>query len=102
MSAPEAYADLAVAHDLVRSVRDKTRAQLEVYDPYDCAGAAWRHLAALGLANVRNQPKEFLAAVAERRVPAHDVLVIISQCCVRPFDAPAATAGICARSRCLF
>jgi hypothetical protein len=45
-----------------------------IYDPYFCAGAVKRHLAALGFTSVINECEDFYARAAAG-LPAHDVLL---------------------------
>ena len=49
-------------------------AELRVYDPYFCNGAAARHLAALGFPLVHNRNEDFYALL-EAGAVGHDVVV---------------------------
>lgn len=74
-TAPEAYADAALALDLIAGELGKTRETLDIYDPYYCNGAAKKHLHQLGFTSVYNACEDFYRIIEEKRVPGHDVVV---------------------------
>lgn len=70
-TAPEAYADVAPLLRALAKRLGKTDAELSIYDPYYCAGAVVRNLAALGFHNVYNRCEDFY----NTPTPEHDVIV---------------------------
>ena len=61
---------LDIAHQI-----GKTPSNLQIYDPYYCAGTVVQHLNKLGFENVYNQPEDFYQVIQDGCVPQHDVLV---------------------------
>ena len=51
------------------------RAQVQLYDPYYCAGGALRRLAAIGFTRVHNRQEDFYAVLKKGKVPDHDILL---------------------------
>jgi hypothetical protein len=70
-----AYEDVApVLRGLAKSL-GKAPAELKVWDPFYCTGAAAKRLATVGFASVHHRPEDFHKLVASGSVPQHDVLV---------------------------
>ena len=83
---PEAYVHVAFVLSKLAQKKRKHRRDLQIYDPYFCAGAAAERLRALGFASASNEDIDFYAALSERgerdvsqasppSLPQHDVLV---------------------------
>ena len=83
---PEAYVHVAFVLSKLAQKKRKHRRDLQIYDPYFCAGAAAERLRALGFASASNEDIDFYAALSERgerdvsqgsppSLPEHDVLV---------------------------
>lgn len=73
-SPKRAYEDVA---PVLAALTVKPRAEMRLYDPYYCAGAAKRHLQALGFSSVKNDKLDFYASDAYQNPSrcTHDILV---------------------------
>lgn len=73
----DAYDDLAKALEWVacEKLGKAHKGDLKIYDPYFCAGAVKRHLAARGFPRVYNENEDFYAMVEAGTIPEYDVLV---------------------------
>jgi hypothetical protein len=74
-TSPTAYSHVAPLLLLVAQRLGKEPKDLQIYDPYFCAGGMVQHLKALGFENVYNVAEDFYQVIAEGRVPAHDVVI---------------------------
>ena len=74
-TSPTAYTHIAPILALLAQRLGKQPADLAIYDPYYCAGAAVRHLQGLGFPRVHNRNDDFYATIASGSVPEHDVVV---------------------------
>jgi hypothetical protein len=74
-TSPTAYSHIASLLLLVARRLGKEPKDLQIYDPYFCAGGMVQHLKALGFENVYNVAEDFYQVIAEGRVPAHDVVI---------------------------
>ncbi|KAL9189729.1 hypothetical protein ACHAXT_009404 [Thalassiosira profunda] len=74
-TSPVAYAHVAPVLHAIAKCLGKAPAELEIYDPYFCAGAAVQHLNKLGFGQVHNKCEDFYEVIKQKRVPAHDVVV---------------------------
>jgi len=70
-----AYAHIAPILNHIAERIGKTPNNLQIYDPYYCAGTVVQHLNKLGFENVYNQPEDFYQVIRDGCVPQHDVLV---------------------------
>ena len=70
-----AYVHIASILTYIAEQIGKTPSNLQIYDPYYCAGTAVQHLNKLGFENVYNQPEDFYQVIQDGCVPQHDVLV---------------------------
>lgn len=70
-----AYAHVAPILTYIAEQLEKTPENLQIYDPYYCAGTVVQHLNKLGFDNVYNQPEDFYRVIQDGCVPQHDVLV---------------------------
>ena len=70
-----AYAHVAPILTYIAEQLGKTPNNLQIYDPYYCAGTVVQHLNKLGFENVYNQPEDFYQVIQDGCVPQHDVLV---------------------------
>lgn len=70
-----AYEDVAELLDWLAQRLGKSRAELQIYDPYFCAGGSQRRLGALGFKSVYNVCEDFYQRLERKDLPAHDVLV---------------------------
>ena len=74
-TSPIAYSHIApVLHFIAKSLRKKS-SDLQIYDPYYCAGAMVSHLCKLGFNKVYNKPEDFYKVIQNGNMPEHDVLV---------------------------
>lgn len=65
----EAYADIAPLLAAYASSLGKTPAELQIYDPYFCAGSVKKNLGKLGFTNVYNENEDFYAQIAKNAIP---------------------------------
>eukprot|EP00047_Mylnosiga_fluctuans_P022140 m.114079 g.114079 ORF g.114079 m.114079 type:complete len:232 (-) comp9149_c1_seq1:199-894(-) len=70
-----AYEHIVPVLDALCARLGRTRATLQIYDPYYCKGAMTGHLAALGFTAVWNVCEDFYAVAARGETPSYDVLV---------------------------
>ena len=74
-TSPIAYSHVVpILHFIAKSLGKKP-SDLQIYDPYFCAGAMVSHLSKLGFNNVYNKPEDFYQVIQNGNVPDHDVLV---------------------------
>lgn len=71
----EAYRDLLDVLDRLCKSMNKTRATLQIYDPYYCNGGVKRKLASLGFESVINRNRDFYQDIENQDIPAYDVLI---------------------------
>jgi hypothetical protein len=77
----DAYADIGPVLRIVAEMLGKrvpspaAPSDLAVWDPYFCAGAVTRHLAAQGFPRVHNVNEDFYAVLRSGPLPAHDVVL---------------------------
>ena len=74
-TSPTAYIHISPVLTALAQRLGKQPAELRIYDPYYCAGAAVRHLQGLGFRKVHNRNDDFYAVIASGSVPEHDVVV---------------------------
>lgn len=74
-TSPTAFGHIAPLLHLLAQKLDKPASELRIYDPYYCAGGTVQHLEALGFSNVINKPEDFYKAIAEDKIPEHDIVV---------------------------
>jgi hypothetical protein len=74
-TSPVAYTHLVPLLNFLAQKMGKAPSDLQIYDPYYCAGAMVSHLGKLGFHNVYNKPEDFYQAIQDGNVPEHDVLV---------------------------
>jgi len=74
-TSPMAYTHIAPVLDCIAERLGKDRSELEIYDPYYCAGGTVRHLNKLGYPNLYNKCEDFYEVISKKRVPTHDVLL---------------------------
>ena len=76
-----AYAHIApiltyIAEQIIIGKKEpRNNHNLQIYDPYYCAGTVVQHLNKLGFENVYNQPEDFYQVIQDGCVPQHDVVV---------------------------
>ena len=71
----EAYQDIApLLHQLAARL-SRRPSELRIYDPFYCAGACVKHLAAVGFTSVYNRCEDFYAVRRSGEIPAHDIVV---------------------------
>jgi len=71
----EAYQDVVPFLEKLCEILGKTKSELQIYDPYYCAGAVIQNLGAFGFSQVYNRNENFYEVVAEDRMPPYDVLL---------------------------
>lgn len=74
-TAPEAYEHIKPLLNQLCALLGKGPADLQIYDPYFCAGSVVRNLAQLGFPNVYNKNEDFYRTIEDGTVPEHDVLI---------------------------
>lgn len=74
-TSPVAYMHIAPVLNFIAERIGKKPRDLQIYDPYYCAGAMVSHLNKLGFDNVYNKPEDFYQVIRSGNVPQHDVLV---------------------------
>ena len=74
-TSPAAYKHIAPVLNLIAKALNKEPCDLQIYDPYYCAGGMVHHLNQLGFKNVYNKCEDFYASIAQEEVPAHDVVL---------------------------
>jgi hypothetical protein len=71
-----AYSHIVPILDLLAQKLNKSREELNIYDPYYCAGATVQHLQGLGFDSVYNKPEDFYEMIRTQQIPKdHDVVV---------------------------
>ena len=70
-----AYSDIEPLLTDYAAILGKRKKDLQIYDPYYCAGAVKRHLREKGFSSVYNEPEDFYKTIKEHKVPVHDVIV---------------------------
>jgi len=70
-----AYEHIAALLARIARALAKEPADLEIYDPYFCAGTMKAHLRAVGFPKVYNKKEDFYEMVRGGKVPQHDVVV---------------------------
>mmetsp|Transcript_17451 Transcript_17451/g.33681 ORF Transcript_17451/g.33681 Transcript_17451/m.33681 type:complete len:450 (-) Transcript_17451:240-1589(-) len=72
----DAYRDVVPVLDLLAGRLKKSREELQIYDPYYCAGAVKTHLLSLGFPNVYNECEDFYDKLKNPdKLPMHDVII---------------------------
>mmetsp|Transcript_31251 Transcript_31251/g.76244 ORF Transcript_31251/g.76244 Transcript_31251/m.76244 type:complete len:379 (+) Transcript_31251:93-1229(+) len=71
-TAPEAYEDIECILEEIRKDLGKSKAELQIYDPYYCNGAVVNNFRKLGYTNVYNKCEDFYSV---HPIPKHDVLI---------------------------
>eukprot|EP00579_Thalassiosira_antarctica_P018091 CAMPEP_0201941462 /NCGR_PEP_ID=MMETSP0903-20130614/47184_1 /ASSEMBLY_ACC=CAM_ASM_000552 /TAXON_ID=420261 /ORGANISM="Thalassiosira antarctica, Strain CCMP982" /LENGTH=298 /DNA_ID=CAMNT_0048483535 /DNA_START=226 /DNA_END=1122 /DNA_ORIENTATION=- len=74
-TSPLAYTHIAPLLHFIAGRLGKKPCDLEIYDPYYCAGGMVRHLNKLGFQKVHNKCEDFYEVVSQKRVPSHDVVL---------------------------
>lgn len=74
-TSPVAHAHIAPLLNFIAKQLGKAPCDLQIYDPYYCAGGTVYHLNKLGFGNVYNKCEDFYNVIAEGRVPSHDVIL---------------------------
>ncbi|KAL7505593.1 hypothetical protein ACHAXN_003047 [Cyclotella atomus] len=74
-TSPVAYTHIAPLLNYMAKLMGKTPSDLQIYDPYYCAGAMVSHLCKLGFHDVYNKPEDFYQVIQDGNVPEHDVVV---------------------------
>jgi uncharacterized protein (UPF0248 family) len=70
-----AYSHIAPILELLARQLDKSPKELQIYDPYYCAGATVQHLQSIGFDKVYNKPEDFYKVIEADKIPSHDVVV---------------------------
>ena len=74
-TSPTAYTHIVPILHLLAKQLNKTPSELQIYDPYYCAGGMATHLHKLCFHNVYNKCEDFYNVIAMNKVPAHDVVL---------------------------
>eukprot|EP00571_Detonula_confervacea_P003722 CAMPEP_0172319156 /NCGR_PEP_ID=MMETSP1058-20130122/36973_1 /TAXON_ID=83371 /ORGANISM="Detonula confervacea, Strain CCMP 353" /LENGTH=322 /DNA_ID=CAMNT_0013034149 /DNA_START=9 /DNA_END=977 /DNA_ORIENTATION=+ len=74
-TSPVAYKHIAPLLNFIAERLGKKPHELEIYDPYYCAGGMVPHLAKLGFPKVYNKCEDFYEVISQKRVPSHDVVL---------------------------
>lgn len=75
-TSPIAYTHIVpLLNFIAKRLGKKQPSDLEIYDPYYCAGGMVRHLNKLGYPHVYNRREDFYQVIAAGNVPSHDVIV---------------------------
>lgn len=70
-----AYVHIAPILTYIAEQIGKKPSNLQIYDPYYCAGTVVQHFNKLGFEDVYNKPEDFYQVIQDGCVPQHDVLV---------------------------
>lgn len=70
-----AYTHIKPLLKLIAKRLEKDPSELNVYDPYFCAGGTAKHLKTLGFEQVYNVAEDFYEVITDGRIPTHDVLL---------------------------
>lgn len=82
----KAYEDLSPVLSFLATALGKTRATLQIWDPYYCAGSVKSRLGRLGFNSVRNDCVDFYSLVERNECPEHDVIVTNPPYSSKPVD----------------
>eukprot|EP00978_Attheya_sp_CCMP212_P004993 scaffold11004_cov38-Attheya_sp.AAC.2 len=74
-TSPLAYTHIVPLLNWIAQRLGKKPRDLEIYDPYYCAGGMVRHLNKLGFHRVYNKREDFYQVISQGQVPSHDVVV---------------------------
>jgi len=74
-TSPEAYNDINIILEYLAKKIGKSKSELQLYDPYYCAGTTIKHLNNLGFFKVYNKCEDFYSKIASKNIPDHDVLI---------------------------
>ncbi|KAL7539951.1 hypothetical protein ACHAXR_009741 [Thalassiosira sp. AJA248-18] len=74
-TSPAAYSHIAPLLNFLAHRLGKKPSDLEIYDPYYCAGGIVRHLNNLGFHKVYNKCEDFYEVIEQNRIPSHDVVL---------------------------
>eukprot|EP00172_Hildenbrandia_rubra_P001060 Plantae.Rhodophyta-Hildenbrandia_rubra.ctg16346.p1 GENE.Plantae.Rhodophyta-Hildenbrandia_rubra.ctg16346~~Plantae.Rhodophyta-Hildenbrandia_rubra.ctg16346.p1 ORF type:complete len:346 (+),score=62.45 Plantae.Rhodophyta-Hildenbrandia_rubra.ctg16346:219-1256(+) len=81
-----AYSDIEPILSWLSTMLGKSKAQLQIYDPYFCSGAVVKRLKTLGFDKVYNKCEDFYAVQKQGRVPDYDVIVVNPPYSTSPID----------------